>query len=148
MEPRPEVSGSPSVPSRTGDRLAWLPIAAATLTVLTLFGPWVLSGAARRNSFETLRTADRLGQLDGDVLGLLAGMCVFLPAVAALGWVAKLLDRNALAVCVSAAAALGCGLLGAVVWSADVRVGWGPVGSVTGAATTLAAAAWTALRRR
>jgi hypothetical protein len=86
----------------------WLAPVGAAGVVITMFLPWVGSGSAHRSSFETWRTADRLGVLDGPILPLLAGFWVVVPALVGMLWLATLTGRR------GAALALGL-LVGGVV---------------------------------
>jgi hypothetical protein len=103
----------------------WLaPLAAAGL-VFTMFLPWVGSGSSRRSSFETWRTADRLGVLDGPILPLLAGLWVFVPVIVGILWIATLTGRQSIALALGlfVGGVVGGGALLVLLSSARAEVG-------------------------
>ena len=91
----------------------WLGPVGATAVVCTLFLPWVRSGSARRSSFATWRTADRLGVLYGPFLPFLAGFWVLVPALAGMLWIATLSGRRHIGLVLGLliGGVVGCGAL-------------------------------------
>ena len=103
----------------------WSAVAAGCGLVLALFLPWVRSGSALRSSFETWRTADRLGVLDGPAPPLLAAFLVAVPALVGGVAVATLTGRRivALALALLVGGVVGVGAVLVLTSSARAESG-------------------------
>jgi hypothetical protein len=111
---------------------------AAVLMVAVL--PWVRSGERDRNSFELLRSADRLDLLDGVVQRAAQITWLLLPVAVGIVIVALAIGRGRIA----ASGALGAGLAsfliaGVVIGSSLDTTAWPVVASVLGAGVALVA---------
>jgi len=106
--------------------------------VVAAFGPWVRSGHAVRDSYATLRTAERLDLLGGTVRAWLFVAWSFMPLLVALGLLllALRLDRWA-ALTVNLAGALAV-VFAVIVKSGHLRTDWGPNLAVGAALATVA----------
>ncbi len=125
----------------------WRSAAAVTVVglaglVVAAFLPWVASGGVERTSFETVRSAQRLGLAESSWQGVMLDGWYLLPLLGALALLALALHRVVLATAIALVAglvALGAGL---VVVLAPVSSRSGPVVAIVMGALTVGGAAW------
>ena len=115
--------------------------------MLGAFLPWVISGAASRSSFATVRTADRLGVVPDGLALLLLRSWYLVPVVAAAIPALLLLQRPRLAALLALALAVVTASIAAIVIVGSPATGAGPAVCLLGGATLVTGAVLT-LRRR
>lgn len=110
------------------------------MIVLGAFLPWVISGTSTRSSFETVRSAERLGLVDGEVaLAVLRGWYL-VPLAAALVPVLLSFHRVRTAAIIGMLLAAITGSVAAIVVLATPDRGIGPMVSIAGAGVVLVCA--------
>jgi hypothetical protein len=97
------------------------------------FLPWVHSGTASRNSYASMRAAQRLDVADSAILASLLQAWFLLPLVAALVTLGLSLHHVRLAVISAAVTAALAGACALVVADSGVRIGAGPAVCASGA---------------
>jgi len=105
----------------------WLIVTVGTAAILVGgFGPWVRSGRAWRNSYELVRTADRLGLVGEGAQRALAVSWYLVPLLCGLTLAAIALERPRLSHLGAAIVAVQVAITSVVALRAPVATGWGP----------------------
>jgi NADH:ubiquinone oxidoreductase subunit K len=123
-------------------------VGAAAVVVVASFLPWVRSGAVARDSFATVRAAQRIGVVGQPVWERVLAVWYVAPLLGAVCLAGAAVGRRA--VCVGAALALAvlAAVLALVVVAAPVDHGAGPVVALLGSLVVMTAAVADALARR
>jgi hypothetical protein len=123
--------------------------AAVSLTLAGLVGvvaaaflPWFASGRVERNSFDTVRSAERLGIAEARWQELLLDAWYLLPLLGALALAAVVLHRPALAAGFALAVGSIAVVVGLVVVVAPVSSRSGPIVAIGMGALTVSGAIW------
>jgi hypothetical protein len=99
VESTTAITGEPVPASRVqaissaARALPWVIVALLTAGVASTFAPWVRTGAARRTSYEAVRSAARLDLVEGTGAELFRVLWPFVPLVACLAILAIVLER-------------------------------------------------------
>jgi uncharacterized membrane protein YfcA len=117
--------------------------------VLGSFLPWVLSGGASRNSYATLRSAERLEVVANPTAEAMLQAWYLVPVGAALVALGLSLHRVRLAGFAAAATSIVAAACALLALDAGIRVGIGPAVCALGAVVlAVGSAAWAAAHRR
>ena len=97
--------------TRRFDKILWISLAVvgSTTAAISQFLPWTRIGAASRTSFSLLRSADRLGFIDGQIATILYTLWFIIPVAAALAICAVALEwtKTAIALAVVTVGVVG-----------------------------------------
>lgn len=118
------------------------------VVVVGAFLPWVRSGTSSRSSFAMVRSADRLGIVDGGVGLLVLRAWYLVPLIAAAVVVLETIHRRRAAAVVGLALSAVVAAVAALVLVAAPDPGVGPVVAIAGAAMVLAGAVVALVDRR
>ena len=125
---------APAAPGRRRARVGFgLTILGDLLIVVGAFLPWVISGEARRDSFATVRAAQRIGVVDMPIWETLLSVWYLAPLLAALVLVGLAFDRRWLARLGAVPLVVLTLAFGGLVVLGPVPRGAGPVVAVVGA---------------
>jgi hypothetical protein len=109
------------------------------LVVVGAFLPWVWSGASGRSSFAMVRSADRLGIVDGAVGSVVLRAWYLVPLLAAAIVVLVTIHRLRAAAVTALVLAVVVAVIALLVIAAAPDTGAGPMLSILGATTVVAA---------
>ncbi|MEJ7585477.1 MAG: hypothetical protein WKF43_15675 [Acidimicrobiales bacterium] len=127
----------------------WLMVAAGHVAILAGgFLPWVRSGRAWRNSYELVRTADRLGLVGDGIQRVLAVGWYLVPLLCGLTLAAIALERPWLSHLGTVAVASMVAVTAVVALRAPLTTGSGPRVAGAGAALAVAGTVLAAVDRR
>jgi hypothetical protein len=110
--------------------------------VVAAFLPWLASGRVERNSFDTVRSAERLGVAEARWQELLLDAWYLLPLLGALALAAMVLHRPALAAWLALAAGAIAAVVGIMVVGAPVSSRSGPIVAIGMGVLTVGGALW------
>lgn len=150
--PEPEGGGAPAaegvgaVPRRR--TATGLLVLGGGLVLVGSFLPWLISGSARRDSYATVRVAQRLGVVGWPVWEALLSVWFVTPLLVALVGVALAFDRRRAVPLVGVPLGLIALVVAGVVLVAPVERGVGPVVVACGAVAVLIGSVMTARRAR
>jgi uncharacterized membrane protein len=113
--------------------------------LLAAFVPWVVTGRARRNSFDLLRAADRLDLLHGTVQRWAAVGWYLMPLAVGVIWLAAATSRRIVVVVGGAIVGALAIALGVTVEASILRTEPGTPATIVLGGLTLAGAAMVAL---
>jgi hypothetical protein len=131
------------------ERRGWLIVAAGLALILVGgFMPWLRSGRAWRNSYEVVRTADRLGLVANGYESVLAVFWYLVPLLCGLTLMAIVFERPWLAHLGSVVVAGLTALMTAVALRARFTSGRGPEVAALGALLVVAGSLLAAMDRR
>lgn len=115
--------------------LPWILGALLAVAVASTFGPWIRTGAARRSSYEAVRSAARLDVVEGSGADLVRVLWPFVPFVACLALLALVLDLVRTGAALSAVVGLAVVTFAVLVSRVPDLADWGvTAGLVSGAA--------------
>jgi hypothetical protein len=137
-----------TVPAASRDLTAISAVAVVlVLDVVALFLPWARSGEVQRNSFELVRSAERL-EVGVPWVGPLAVVWFLIPAGAGLALLLLGVGRTVPAALLALAVGLVSAVLGMVVLSSSLDAGIAPVLAVVSGAATAGSSMWLLRRER
>ena len=146
--------GERFVPPRTASPpLALAVTSAGAGVIVSVFGPWLRSGARNRSSFELIDLVERLGFAPGGVFSWAVRLWPFVPLLVVTATVATWAARHRAGGALGIATGLYVTGVAAAVRLAPnaglVRTGWGPTAAlVSGACLIVASAAALVVRSR